>query len=164
MVEELEFIDEKEKTLGRASLEEIHQKGLLHKSVHVLVFDREGKLYCRYRSPERSVNPGWTCLGAHVLPGEDYDASAVKALDRVLGLTCRITKIGKIRVKSKAENEISETYVCHLGDNSQITDPTVEKAAFFTAEEIKQLANKKQTTPHLIKSLELYLKSETKPQ
>ncbi len=159
-MEELEIIDEQENVKCTAQKEVVHTKGLLHKSIHILIFDNDRKIYCRYRNPQKSVNPGWTAsVGAHVLPGEDYDTTAKRALKSMLRLSCALYKIGKIRVRTSSENEISETYLGHIRTHSEICDPTAEDSKFFTIEEIRELALQKKTTPHLIQSVEIYMGS-----
>lgn len=105
MPEELEIVNEKGIVIGRATTEEIHDKKLLHKSVHLLIVDKEGKVYCCYR--DVSFNPGWTAIGAHVLPGQSFKETAENALHEKLGITGNLIEIGKLRVQGNNENEIS---------------------------------------------------------
>ncbi len=159
MSEQLEVVDEKEHIIKLASFEEVHDKMLLHRSVHLLIVNREGKIYCCYR--DVPFNPGWTAVGAHVLPGQDYDAAAADALHKKLGLFCKLTEIGKIKVRGNSENEISETYVGHIGSDSELkpNDPNWKEGRFLSVDEIKRLIIQKMTTPHLEMSLELYLRN-----
>ena len=159
MPEELEVVDEKGHVIRLATAEAIHDKKLLHRSVHLLIVTKEGKIYCCYR--DDSFNPGWTAVGAHVMPEQDYAAAADDALHKKLGLTCKLTGIGKIRVKGNNENEISETYVGHIDNDSDLksNDPMWKGGKFLTVEEIKKLIAEKKTTPHLAQSLDLYLRA-----
>ncbi len=158
MREQLEVVDEKERVIRLAFAEEIHDKMLLHRSVHLLIVNREDKIYCCYR--DVSFNPGWTAVGAHVLPGQDYEAAAEDVLRRKLGFHANLQRLGKIRVKGNNENEISETYVAHISNDSELkpNDPMWKEGKFLSVDEIKRLISQKKTTPHLEMSLELYLK------
>lgn len=157
MPEMLEIVDEKEKVIRLASTEEVHDKKLLHRSVHLLIVDKDGKIYCCYR--DVSFNPGWTAVGAHVLPSQDYAVAANDAVHKKLDLSCELEDIGKIRVKGNNENEISETYVGHIDNDTELkpNDPMWKDGKFLSVEEIKQLITQKKTTPHLAMSLALYL-------
>ncbi len=157
MSEDLEVVDKKEHILRLASPSEIHDKKLLHKSVHLLIVDKEGKICCCCR--DFSFNPGWTAAGAHVLPGQDYDTAADDAVHKKLGLFCNLTEIGRIRVRGNNENEVSQTYVGHVDKDSGLkpNDPMWKGGKFLNVEEIKQSIAQKKTTLHLAQSLELYL-------
>lgn len=160
MTESLEIVDENENVLNVVSSEEVHSKKLLHRSVHLLIFDKEGKLFCCYR--DVSFNPGWTAVGAHVLPGQDYATAANTALHEKLGLSCKLTEIGKMRVVGNSENEISETYVGYVNDDDEVKprDPLWKDGKFLTLEEVEALIAGNKATPHLAMALELYFSTK----
>lgn len=66
----------------------VHRDGLLHRAVHIFVFNAAGQLYLQKRSMTKDSAPGkWvsSCSG-HVDAGEDYDTSAVRELGEEIGL------------------------------------------------------------------------------
>ena len=66
----------------------VHREGLLHRAVHVFVFNDAGQLYLQRRSLTKDSAPGkWvsSCSG-HVDSGEDYDAAAIRELAEEIGL------------------------------------------------------------------------------
>lgn len=66
----------------------VHREKLLHRAVHVFVFNSQGKLYLQRRSMTKDSAPGrWvsSCSG-HVDSGEDYDAAAYRELGEEIGL------------------------------------------------------------------------------
>lgn len=63
---------------------------LLHKSVHVVVFDSSGKkILLQKRSYNKDIQPGkWdTAVGGHVAAGESVEAAARRELAEELGIT-----------------------------------------------------------------------------
>jgi isopentenyl-diphosphate delta-isomerase len=66
----------------------VHRDKLLHRAVHVFVFNAAGQLYLQRRSLAKDTAPGkWvsSCSG-HVDSGEDYDSAAVRELGEEIGL------------------------------------------------------------------------------
>ena len=67
----------------------VHRDKLMHRAVHVLVFNCDGKLYIQRRSMQKDSAPGkWvsSCSG-HVDSGENYDEAVVRELKEEIGLT-----------------------------------------------------------------------------
>ena len=93
------------------------------------------------------------------MPGQDFITTANNALHAKLGLSCKLTEIGKLRVKGNNENEISDTFVGRINNQEELkpNDLMWKDGKFLSVPEIKQLMAQKKTTPHLAKSLELYL-------
>ncbi len=83
-----DVVNERDEVVGRATRREVHARGLWHRAVHVLVFDRGGRVFLQKRSMLKDLSPGlWdsSCSG-HLDAGEDYDAAAQRELGEELGL------------------------------------------------------------------------------
>lgn len=83
-----DVVDENDEVLWQAPRSVVHREKLLHRAVHVLVFNKAGQLYLQRRSMTKDTAPGkWmsSCSG-HVDTGEDYDASARRELIEEIGL------------------------------------------------------------------------------
>jgi isopentenyldiphosphate isomerase len=67
---------------------EVHARGLRHRAAHILVYDRDGRLYVQRRSFAKECSPGrWdTSAAGHLNSGEDYHTAAVRELGEELGL------------------------------------------------------------------------------
>ncbi|WP_269524386.1 NUDIX hydrolase [Coraliomargarita parva] len=66
----------------------VHREKLLHRAIHVFVFNAAGQLYLQRRSMTKDSAPGkWvsSCSG-HVDSGEDYDPAATRELAEEIGL------------------------------------------------------------------------------
>ncbi len=83
-----DVVNERDEVVGRAKRREVHARGLLHRAVHVLVFDSAGRIFLQKRSMTKDMSPGlWdsSCSG-HLDSGEDYDTAAVRELGEELGV------------------------------------------------------------------------------
>jgi isopentenyldiphosphate isomerase len=75
--------------LGLVPRSVVHARGLWHRSVHVFLFDGEGRLYLQRRAPDKDVCPGLWDLSAaeHLKPGESFADGAERGLAEELGVT-----------------------------------------------------------------------------
>ena len=82
-----DIVDDHDEVVGRDTRSRVHQLGLHHRAVHVLVFNRRGDLFLQKRSMLKDNHPGvWdTSSAGHLDSGEDYDACAVRELREELG-------------------------------------------------------------------------------
>ncbi len=87
MTESLYVVNEKDKIVDIIQTNEIHQKNLLHRSVHIFIVNSSGKLFCRQISFKSFVYPGYwsTSVGAHVFSNETYGVAAKKIPERSFG-------------------------------------------------------------------------------
>ena len=71
MHEIFDIVDVEDKVIGRASREEVHRQGFLHRSTHLLVFDDKGRVLLQKRSIEKDTFPGkWdSSVSGHVDSG-----------------------------------------------------------------------------------------------
>ena len=85
----LDVVDEKDRVTGVKTRGEIHALGLMHRAVHILVFNNNGELFVQKRSMSKDNNPGlWDSSAAgHVDSGEDYYDCAVRELGEELGIS-----------------------------------------------------------------------------
>ncbi|MEM1221745.1 MAG: NUDIX domain-containing protein [Verrucomicrobiota bacterium] len=87
-VEPFDVVDENDRVVGVQERSVVHKKGLLHRAIHVFVFNEAGHIYLQRRSMNKDTAPGkWvsSCSG-HVDSGEDYDTAALRELGEEIGL------------------------------------------------------------------------------
>ncbi|HZZ56805.1 MAG TPA: NUDIX domain-containing protein [Opitutaceae bacterium] len=83
-----DVVDAQDRPVGRAARREVHARGLRHRAIHVLIFNRRGEIFLQRRSALKDMSPlTWdsSCSG-HVDAGEDYDQACVRELGEELGL------------------------------------------------------------------------------
>lgn len=85
----LDVVDENDTVIGVGKRGDIHARGLMHRAVHVLVFNRRGELFLQKRSMNKDENPGlWDSSAAgHVDSGESYLDCARREIGEELGIT-----------------------------------------------------------------------------
>jgi isopentenyldiphosphate isomerase len=86
--ERFDVVDADDCVLHTESRAVVHREKLMHRAVHVFVFNAAGQLYLQRRSLTKDSAPGkWvsSCSG-HVDSGEDYDAAAPRELGEEIGL------------------------------------------------------------------------------
>jgi len=89
MTEEIfDVVNARDKVIGQAPRREVHARGLWHRAVHVLVFNRRGEVFLQKRSLLKDTAKGkWdSSASGHVDTGEDYDACAVRELREEIGV------------------------------------------------------------------------------
>ena len=84
----LDVVDENDRVIGVKTRGEIHAQNLMHRSVHILVFNSMGELFVQKRSLSKDNDPGlWDSSAAgHVDSGEDYYHCAIRELGEELGI------------------------------------------------------------------------------
>lgn len=83
-----DVVDEQDRVIGRETRREVHRRKLLHRAVHVLVFNRAGEVFLQKRSMKKDSAPGaWdSSASGHLDSGESYDACAPRELREELGV------------------------------------------------------------------------------
>lgn len=83
-----DVVDEDDQTLRAEARSMVHREKLMHRAVHVFVFNRAGQLYVQRRALSKDSAPGKWCssCSGHVNSGEDYDAAASRELGEEIGL------------------------------------------------------------------------------
>ena len=65
-----DVVDSENRVIGQATRGEVHAKGLLHRSVHIWVFNSRGELFLQKRAMTKDENPGyWDSSAAGHLNG-----------------------------------------------------------------------------------------------
>ena len=83
-----DVVNAEDRVIGIEKRSVVHHRQLMHRAIHVFVFNASGQLYLQKRSMKKDSSPGkWvsSCSG-HVDSGEDYDTAALRELGEELGL------------------------------------------------------------------------------
>ncbi len=86
--EVFDVVDEDDVVIGQETRGEVHARGLLHRAVHVFIFNKRGDLLLQQRSLFKDVHPGvWgSSVSGHLDAGEDYVSAVVRELDEEMGI------------------------------------------------------------------------------
>jgi 16S rRNA (adenine1518-N6/adenine1519-N6)-dimethyltransferase len=87
--EVFDVVDADDNVVSQEIRKVVHAKGLMHRAVHIFVFNKAGELLLQKRSHLKDTMPEkWDSSAAgHVDSGEDYLTSAVRELQEELGLS-----------------------------------------------------------------------------
>ena len=141
MPEEIfDVVNERDEVIDRKPRSEVHARGLLHRAVHVLVFNSRGEIFLQKRSMKKDRQPGvWdsSCSG-HVDSGEKYDETAVRELGEELGLkvSAPLQKLFKIDACAETDAEFVWIYRCESDGPFQLHPDEIETGGWFTPEKV----------------------------
>jgi len=145
--EYLEIINRNGEVIGCAPRSEVHgNPALMHRVVHVLVFNGKGHLLLQKRSQNKDVAPGkWdTSVGGHVGAGEDLIFSSRREMHEELGIAGYEPEYLYAYIHSNPyETELVTTYRCvYEGEVSFNTDE-IDEVRFWNFDEIREVLGKR---------------------
>ncbi|MEK6900036.1 MAG: NUDIX domain-containing protein [Nanoarchaeota archaeon] len=108
MEEIMDYVDENDNILGQDTKENIKEKNLNYRVVHIWVLGKEGKLMvCRRPNNKKAYAGLWTSsAGGHVQTGESYEVAAKRELKEELALEGELKHLFKIRYKHPRGNYV----------------------------------------------------------
>ena len=83
-----DVVDENDVPVRTATRSQVHAENLIHRAIHVFVFNKHGDLYLQKRSLRKDMNPGvWdSSVSGHLDAGEDYLPAAIRELGEEIGI------------------------------------------------------------------------------
>ena len=160
-MEKLEIVDEEGHVIGLAERAELHRNpGLIHRVVHVLVFNNNGELLLQKRSAKKDVAPGkWdTSVGGHISPAEDVLAAAQREMEEELGVKgCELRYLYRYLFSNERESELVNTFSCIYEGKVDFNRDEIDEVAFWEIEEIKEKLGTNIFSGHFEKEIRRYL-------
>lgn len=159
-----DVVDSEDRVIGQATRGEVHAKGLLHRSVHILVFNSHGELFLQKRAMIKDENPGYwdSSAAGHVNAGEEYRTSAERELMEELGISGKLQFFKKFSASRETLWEHVETYLCTSDQKITINSLEISEGRFWTIPDLKESVQNHPgqftSTFHLI--FDNYLKSK----
>ncbi len=141
MPEEIfDVVNERDEVIDRKPRHEVHARGLLHRAIHVLVFNARGETFLQKRSLTKDREPGkWDCsTSGHVDSGEDYDACAVRELREEIGLIVSKAPecLFKMDACAETDQEFVRVYRCAAEGPFQLHPDEIERGEWFAPEAV----------------------------
>jgi isopentenyldiphosphate isomerase len=141
MTEEVfDVVNERDEVIDRQPRSEVHRLGLLHRAVHVLVFNSRGEVFLQKRSMKKDRQPGvWdSSASGHVDSGEDYDTCAVRELREEIGLALARTpeRLFKIGECAETDHEFVWVYRCASEGPFDLNAEEIECGGWFAPDEV----------------------------
>ena len=122
-----------DQVIGKATRREIHQKQLIHRSIHILVFNSNKQIFLQKRSNTKDENPGiWdTSSAGHVDAGETYDECAERELWEELRIKESLKLLAKIKACKETYQEHVQVYVCKTNASITINRNEISEGKYF---------------------------------
>jgi isopentenyldiphosphate isomerase len=143
MSEEIfDVVNDRDDVIGRRPRSEVHRLGLLHRAVHVLVFNSRGEIFLQKRSQFKDRQPGvWdSSASGHVESGEDYDACAVREVAEELGWRLAATPLRLFQIDACAatDQEFVWVYRCAAEGPFALPPEEIERGAWFAPDRVRR--------------------------
>lgn len=106
-MQELNIVDENDNIIGKDTRENIHKKGLLHREVHVWIYNKKGEILFQKRAEDKDLYPGLldVSVGGHVEIGDDYLKTAIKELEEETGIKAEAKDLVYITTIKESRSE-----------------------------------------------------------
>ena len=135
----LQLVDPDDNPIGAATREKIHAEGLLHRAIHVFVFNPGGDLYLQRRSSGKDIWPGYwssSCAG-HVAAGESYAQAARRELKEELGIEKTPDEVGLIQPSEDCGNQFIRVYAFAYEGDIKPNPSEIDEARFFSMDQVR---------------------------
>lgn len=141
MSEEIfDVVNERDEVIGRQTRGEVHRLGLMHRAVHVLLFNARGELFLQKRSMKKDRQPGvWdSSASGHVDSGEEYDVCAVRELHEELGVTLPTPPERMFKLTASGETDQEHVWVYRGQAEGPFTlhPDEIDSGGWFAPEEV----------------------------
>ena len=138
--EVFDIVDHRDMVIGQALRSEVHNLGLWHRAVHILVFNGRGELFLQKRSMSKDTFPGaWDSSAAgHLGAGEGYEDSASRELQEELGLSRNkpLEYLFKLNACPETAEEFIHVYRVENEGPFTLNPEEIEEGGWFTPEKI----------------------------
>ncbi|MEW6053080.1 MAG: NUDIX domain-containing protein [Nitrospirota bacterium] len=145
--EHLDIVDYQGNVIRSAPRSEIHgNPSLIHRVVHILVFNTKGEILLQKRSQLKDVAPGrWdTSVGGHVGLGEELAVSLQREMHEELGISGLESEYLYAYIHTNHyETELVTTYRCIYDGVFSFNREEIDEVRFWSFDEIREMIGKK---------------------
>ena len=141
MPELLDVVDENDNVIGQEERNVCLEKNLLHRAIHVFVFNSKGELLIQKRSMKKKIFPGMWCASCsgHVSAGQTYEEAAVRELEEEIGISgVELKEISKFFDLNPVDSEIAKLYTTVHEGPFKIQKEEVDEVKFLPIEKISE--------------------------
>lgn len=154
-MELLDVLDEEGNLTGNKEDKDIiHEKGLWHREVCVLIRNRKGEYLIQKRAATKKQAPNkWGMTAGHVDAGEDFEEAMIREIREELGIEVALEELTPLSTFKEAfENETTTnnnyTRYYFYATNRKIEDYTIcleelSELKYITIEEMEEAVEKK---------------------
>ncbi len=144
-----DIVDDEDNIVGKASREECHESGLVHRSVMFFVFDSEKRILVTKRTQNKDFFPGFysIVLGGHVQSGESYEDAAVREIREEVGISAKPYLISFFKKRIPEEKENVKVFGVVVKDELKLNEDELESGEFIEFDELDKWMEKKEFLP-----------------
>jgi isopentenyl-diphosphate delta-isomerase type 1 len=165
--ESFEVIDSSGTVIGTAPRSVLHNNpALLHRVVHVLLFDQQGSLLLQKRSSSKDTAPSmWdTSVGGHVNIGEDIHAAALREMKEELGIRgTDIRYLYQYRFTDQKESELVSTFCCIYKGAIRFDTGEIDEVRYWAIRDIESMLGSGIFSRHFEEEMSRYLRHTKNP-
>jgi 16S rRNA (adenine1518-N6/adenine1519-N6)-dimethyltransferase len=135
-----DVVDEADRVVSQKSRFEVHRHRMLHRAVHIFVFNAAGELFLQRRSRWKDMHPlRWDSSAAgHVNAGETYDATAPREVEEELEVAAEVTPLATIAPSEHTGWEHVRLYRAEHEGPFRLNPAELESGGFFTLDQIER--------------------------
>lgn len=138
----IEVVDANDTVIKTEQRYIVHQQGLRHRAVHILVFNQIGQIFLQKRALSKDINPGlWdTSAAGHIDAGESYYTAAIRETQEELGVEVEhsLKLLFKLPAQDKTGMEFIEVYRCLHEGPFQLEAREISTGKWFDISEISK--------------------------
>ncbi len=159
-MELIDIVDREDRVVGNATRQEIYEKLLPHRIVHILVFNSKNQLALNLISKNSKSYPlHWgSSVAGHVQSGETYEQAATRELEEELGINPPLQFLEKQFYKKENTHEkVLGVFKTVYSGQLKVNKEEVENIRFFSLSEIRNMiTGGEKIAPELLFLLEKY--------
>jgi isopentenyl-diphosphate delta-isomerase len=152
-MEMMNVVDALDRVVATVPKTEIYAKKLMHRIVHVLLFDEAGRMALQLRSKTVSFCPGhWsTTVGGHVQAGESYRQAADRESQEEIGVVLDVTSVGTFQFEGAGLHKFLGVFKATYAGPFHPDPKAVTSVDYFTMQEIQAMIDRgEQFHPELL--------------
>ena len=154
-MELLDVVDENNNLIGiKEDKNIIHEKGLLHREIAVIIQNENGEYLIQKRSSNKKGAPNmWSFTTGHVELGEDYETTAIREVKEELGINIpnnELVNLGIFKQFIQKDNVINNSFMKYYfyKTNKKIKDYTIQleelsEIKYITFDELERVIKEK---------------------
>jgi len=133
-----DVVDAEDRVVRQATRHEVHAQKLLHRAVHIFVFNKAGELFLQRRSRWKDMHPlRWDSSAAgHVNAGQTYEGTAPREIAEELGVSATVEEIGKLPAGEGTGWEFVRLYRALLDGPFVLHPAEIDTGGWFTLDQL----------------------------
>ena len=159
--EYIDIVDENNNMIGVGERDSVHRDRLMHRAVHIFVFNSAGELFVQKRAAIKKEHPGKldSSAAGHVDAGEGCDDSARRELKEELSIDVPLKRVMEIGACSETDNEFVTFYTATCDRKIKIDPNEIEDGFFLNINTIRKMVeiDKNAFTPAFLLIFDCYL-------